>query len=95
MIAPPQTTVRLLYLEVAPQHIAPLKFIFESYDDVAIVRTVDRHRAVIVLLIAPDFAEVATAILESVREQFPCRPIPAPPGVTDDWLMQRIADEQD
>lgn len=88
---PPQTSVRLRYLEIAPEHIAPVKFIFEAYDEVAILRTIDRRKAVVVLLIAPDFADDAEAILVSLQEQFPCREIAPPALEADDWLMQRIA----
>jgi hypothetical protein len=87
---PPQTAVRLLYVELAPEHIAPVKFVFEAYEEVAIVRTLDRHKAVIVLLIAPDFYAVARAILASLQEGYDCREVPAPAGESDDWLMQQI-----
>lgn len=90
---PPQTSVRLLYLELAPEHIAPVKFIFEAYEEVGIVRTIDRRKAVIVLLIAPDFAEDAGAILASMQEHFPSREIAPPALEADDWLMQKIAAE--
>jgi hypothetical protein len=90
---PPRTDVRLLYLELAAEHIAPVKFIFEAYEEVAIVRTVDRRKAVIVLLIAPDFADDAESILVSLQDQFPCRAVEPPEPETDDWLMQRISAE--
>jgi hypothetical protein len=89
---PPQTNVRLMYLELAPVHIAAVKFVFEAYEEVAIVRTLDRHRAVIVLMIAPDFYAVARGILESLRRDFDCREIARPGAATDDWLMRAIDD---
>jgi hypothetical protein len=92
---PPQSAVRLLYVELAPEHIAAVKFVFEAYEEVAIVRTLDRHKAVIVLLIAPDFYGVARAILESLREDFPCGEVLEPAMEIDDWLMQQIAADAD
>ena len=89
-MTPPQTAVVLWYLEVAPEHIAPIKFIFEAYEEVAIVRTLDRHRAIIVLMIVPDFVEAARGILESLRQDYPCREVPCPDMATDDWLMREI-----
>ena len=86
----PQTAVELWYLEVAPEHIAPIKFIFEAYEEVAIVRTLDRHRAIIVLMIVPDFVEAARGILESLQQDYACREVPCPDMATDDWLMRAI-----
>jgi hypothetical protein len=34
--------LRDIYLETLPEHIAYVKFIFESYEEVGIIRTVDR-----------------------------------------------------
>ncbi|MBM4299859.1 MAG: DUF4911 domain-containing protein, partial [Deltaproteobacteria bacterium] len=31
-----------IFLEIPPEHIAYVKFIFESYEEVGIIRTVDR-----------------------------------------------------
>jgi hypothetical protein len=87
-----QTNVRLIYLEVHPEDIAAIKFVFEAYEEVAIVRTVDRRRAIIVLLIAPDFYAVARAILASLQRDFPCREIERPPEELDDWLMREVDD---
>lgn len=58
-----------IFLRVPPVDIAYVKFIFESYEGVAIVRTVDRAAAVIVLLVAPDFAGEARRILAGIRDE--------------------------
>ena len=44
-----------IYLETFPEHIAYIKFIFESYEEVGIIRTVDRKKAIIVLLAMETF----------------------------------------
>ena len=63
--------LRDIYLETLPEHIAYVKFIFESYEEVGIIRTVDRKKAIIVLLAMDDFLDTARNILE--RSSATCR----------------------
>lgn len=79
------------YLEIRPQDIAYVKFIFESYEGVGIIRTVDQKKAIIVLLAVDDFADEARRILNSLEEDVPLRNVPRPSQVSDDWLMQELA----
>ena len=81
------------YLEVAAEHIAYIKFIFESYEEVGIIRTVDRKKAIIVLLAMNDFVAVARAILASLEKEIPLREIARPANVQDDWFMVELAAE--
>ena len=81
------------YLEVAAEHIAYIKFIFESYEEVGIIRTVDRKKAIIVLLAMNDFVGVARAILASLEKEIPLREIARPANVQDDWFMTELAAE--
>jgi hypothetical protein len=69
-----------VYLWVPPADIAYLKFIFESYEGIAVVRTVDRAAAVVVLMIAADLAAEARAILDSLRGEVPWREVAPPAG---------------
>jgi hypothetical protein len=80
-----------IYLELSPADIAYVKFIFESYEGVGIIRTVDRERAVIVLLAMTDFLAVAHAILESIKNDVPLREITRPADMKDDWLMAELS----
>jgi len=80
-----------IYLETLPEHIAYLKFIFESYEEVGIIRTVDRKKAIIVLLAMDDFLDTARGILEAIKNDVPLREIPRPRNVEDDWLMTELA----
>jgi uncharacterized protein DUF4911 len=73
-----------------PVDIALVKFLFESYEEIAIVRTVDRHTAIIVVLVVPDFLPVARAVIEALHVQIDFIEIDAPPAETDDWLMREI-----
>ena len=80
----------LVYLQLAPGDIALVKFLFESYEEVGIVRTVDRRTAVIVVLALPDFLPVARAILDDLHTRITFTEIDAPLMPTDDWLMREI-----
>ena len=81
-----------IYLEIAPEHIAYIKFIFESYEEVGIIRTVDRKKSIIVLLAMPDFVDDARAIIDSLKQDIPLAEIPRPADLTDDWFMVELAE---
>ena len=81
-----------IYLEIAPEHIAYIKFIFESYEEVGIIRTVDRKKSIIVLLAMPDFGDDARAIINSLKQDIPLAEIPRPADLTDDWFMLELAE---
>lgn len=78
-----------LYLRVQREDIALLKFVLESYEGIAIVRTIDRKKATVVVLAMPDFLHEVRAVLASLREHMDWYEIPAP-AVHDDWLMQQM-----
>jgi hypothetical protein len=82
-----------IFFALAPEHIAYVKFIFESYEEVGIIRTVDRKKAVIVLLAMPDFFAAARAILETLKQEVPLVEIPRPAEMDDDWFMAELAEE--
>ncbi len=82
-----------IYLELRPEDIAYVKFIFESYEGVGIIRTVERKKAVIVLLVVDDFLNVARSILDSVQKEVPLMEIPRPDDIGDDWLLRELATE--
>ena len=86
----PTTSIQAIYLQVRPVDIALVKFLFESYEEVAIVRTVERRTAIIVVLVVPDFLPVARAVIEALHAQIDFIEIDAPPIETDDWLMREI-----
>ncbi|HXF75436.1 MAG TPA: DUF4911 domain-containing protein [Methylomirabilota bacterium] len=85
--------LRDLYFEIPPEHIAYVKFIFESYEDVGIIRTVDRKKAVIALLAMDDFLATVRRILDSLKSELPLRQIARPTDLTPDWLMAELAAE--
>ncbi|HVN87039.1 MAG TPA: DUF4911 domain-containing protein [Candidatus Binatia bacterium] len=67
-----------LYLRVHPRDIALIKFVVESYEGIAIVRTVDKAAAVIVLLVVPDFLSTVRSVLDSLADQIPWEEVPPP-----------------
>lgn len=83
-------SLRDIYLELPPEHIAYVKFIFESYEEVGIIRTVDRDKAVIVLLAMNDFLEPSRQILASLQDDIPMREISRPDDITEDWFMAEL-----
>ncbi|MGH7832675.1 MAG: DUF4911 domain-containing protein [Candidatus Binatia bacterium] len=82
-----------IYLAIRPEDIAYVKFIFESYEGVGIIRTVDRKKATIVLLVLEDFIETARSIIECLKKEAPLAEIPRPADIGDDWLMRELAVE--
>ena len=79
-----------IYLELSPAHIAYVKFIFESYEEIGIIRTVDNRTAIIVLLAMDDFLDTARHILVSIQKDIPLREIPRPADMKDDWFMTEL-----
>ncbi|TAK04470.1 DUF4911 domain-containing protein [bacterium] len=79
-----------IYLEIRPEDIAYVKFIFESYEGVGIIRTVDRKKAVIVLMVVEDFLEVARAILASLKSEVFLAEVSRPHDIGDDWLLREL-----
>jgi len=73
-------------LRVPRREIAYVKFVFESYEGVATVRTLDRHRATLVVLTTPDFERVARAVVASLAAEGVCEESAPPADFDGDWL---------
>jgi hypothetical protein len=69
-----------IYLEIPPAEIVFIKHIIEAHEGIGVLRTVDRKRAVIVLMVAADMEPLARAILDSLRDQLPWVELPGPPS---------------
>jgi hypothetical protein len=82
--------VEPIFLRVPREEIGYVKFVFESYEDVAVTRTLDRRAATLALLVAPDFVDQARTIVAALAAELPCSEIPRPPGCDD-----LLADELD
>ena len=73
-------------LRVPRREIAYVKFVFESYEGVATVRTLDRHRATLVVLTTADFEPAARAIVASLVAEGVVEESAPPSGFDGDWL---------
>lgn len=82
-----------IFLRVAPVDIALVKFVFESYESVAVVRTLDRRAATIVALVSPDFLADARAIIADLQQRIALTVVDPPAGAGDDWLLAVIDTE--
>ncbi len=58
-----------LFLRVPCKDIAYLKFIIESYEGMAVVRTIDPDQAIVELMIAPGWEEEVERVLEALRKE--------------------------
>jgi Domain of unknown function (DUF4911) len=82
-----------IYVRLRPEDIAYLKFIFESYETVGFLRTIDPKAATLVIFLVPDFAEVGRGILDSVSRDIEIERICRPTDLGDDWLVGSVASE--
>jgi len=73
-------------LALPPREIAYVKFVFESYEGVAVVRTLDRHTARLVVLAVPDFLAQARAVIAALVAEGVCTECDPPAGFDGDWL---------
>lgn len=81
-----------IYLRVQRTDIAYIKFIVESYEDIGIIRTVDRMKATIVVLAMPDFIDQVREVLTALSQELELYEIspPAEHEEQSDWLVQKI-----
>ncbi len=75
--------VEPIFLAVPREEIAYVKFVLESYEGVAVTRTLDRRAALVAILVAPDFLPTARAIVAALADEIPCREVARPPGCDD------------
>lgn len=59
--------------EVNVADIAYVVSIFEGYDHLAVVRTVDRSRGIIEFMISPDFLDDTRRLLSALAKEIPLR----------------------
>jgi hypothetical protein len=85
--------LREIYLQLLPQDIAYIKFILESYEGVGIIRTVDRKKAIIVLLTTDSFLSTARSLVQALQQEIGLSEIVRPAEIGEDWLMRELATE--
>jgi hypothetical protein len=75
-----------IWLRLPPEEIAYVKFVFESYEGVAVCRTIDPQAAVITVLAAPDFVGQAEAVIDALAAEGACGRTAPLPGWDSDLL---------
>ena len=82
----PAPDVVPICLRVSRREIAYVKFVFESYEGIATVRTLDRFRATLVVLTTADFERVARTVVASLAAEGVCEESAPPADFDGDWL---------
>jgi len=57
------------YFRLRRKDIAYFKFIIESYEGMAVVRTKDPHEAIVELMVAPGWEQDLEEVLEGLRKE--------------------------
>jgi hypothetical protein len=68
------------YFRLRRQDIAYFKFIMESCEGIAVVRTKDPQEAVVELMIPPGLERDVEEVLEGLRKEIPVEPLADAPG---------------
>ena len=63
------------YFRLRREDIAYFKFIIESYEGMAVVRTKDPREAIVELMIAPGWEEDLEEVLEGLRKEITIEPL--------------------
>lgn len=69
-----------IYLELRPEDIVVIKLIVEAHEGIGVLRTIDRTRALIVVMVAADMERDARELLASLRDQVSWVEVAAPTG---------------
>jgi len=63
------------YFRLHREDIAYFKFIIESYEGMAVVRTKDPREAIVELMVAPGWEKDVEEVLEGLRKEMPIEPL--------------------
>jgi len=63
------------FFRVRREDIAYFKFIIESYEGMAVVRTKDPHEAIVELMVAPGWEKDLEEVLQGLRREISIEPI--------------------
>ncbi|MBN2224256.1 MAG: DUF4911 domain-containing protein [Deltaproteobacteria bacterium] len=69
------------YYRIDRNGIALLKFILESYDNAAVMRTVDEKGSIVEILVSPGFLSDVQAVIAEYRDEFNIQEIGRPDGL--------------
>jgi len=65
-----------IQVEIPREEIAYMVSLFEGYDSLAVVRTLDNARGLVELMVAPDFLDDTRRLLEALKQEIPLRVLP-------------------
>jgi hypothetical protein len=65
------------YIRLHRKDIAYFKFIIESYEGMAVVRTKDPQEAIVELMVAPGWEKDLEEVLEGLRREIPIEALPS------------------
>jgi len=77
-VSPGRPDIVEIYLRLPPEDIAYVKYVIESYEGVAVLRTVDRTAAIVVVMIAADLEHDARGILQALQHEVAWTEVPPP-----------------
>jgi hypothetical protein len=63
------------YFRLSRKDIAYFKFIIESYEGIAVVRTKDPYEAIVELMVAPGWEKDVEELLEGLRKEIYIEPL--------------------
>ena len=69
-----------IYLQIPPEEIVFIKLIIEAHEGIGVLRTIDRKRAIIVVMVAADMERDARELLDSLRDEMPWVELAGPPS---------------
>ena len=62
-------------IEVDKKDIAYIVSIFDGYENLAVVRTLDASRGLIELMVSPDYLEDTRKLIDALSKEIPLRPL--------------------
>jgi hypothetical protein len=65
------------YFRLPRKEIAYFKFIIESYEGMAVIRTKDPHAAIVELMVAPGWEKDLEEVLDGLRQEISIESLPS------------------
>ncbi len=84
-----------IYLKIPPNNIVLLKFLLESYEGIAELRTLDNDQALVAILALPDTVEAVQKMLDDEKESIKWVQLDKHPNLESDWLLKSTLQETD
>jgi len=76
-----------VFIKIALEDIVYLKAILEGYEELGVIRTLNRLAGEIVILSPASMAPDLNLLLEALKSEINFRIIPPPKDICEDWLL--------